>query len=87
MTRDYQLKALFEGSVYYIPISSVIVSNTSATPCVGCFAVQVLSAAVISAATGTLTGFAGVTIPAGAIIYCELSSITLASGSVVLYKK
>jgi hypothetical protein len=53
---------------------------------VNVFAIQILSNAVISSATGNLTGYAGVTLPAGALIYCTLTAITLASGVAVLYK-
>lgn len=42
---------------------------------------------VISAATGTLSGFSGVTYPANHILYANLTSITLASGTVNLYKR
>jgi hypothetical protein len=60
--------------------------TTSPVTGVNVFAIQILSNAVISSCTGNLTGFSGVTIPAGALIYCNLTAITLASGVAVLYK-
>ena len=49
--------------------------------------VQVLSAAVFTTLTGTLNNsIAGVSFPAGTIIYGRFTTITLASGAVVEYR-
>lgn len=50
-------------------------------------AVQVITAAVFTTLTGTLNNsIAGVSFPAGTIIYGRFTTITLASGSVVAYR-
>lgn len=71
------------------PQTSVVISDTNATDVTRAFAITVLSNAVFSAVTGgvNLSGFAGVTLPAGVTIYVTgLTSVTLASGVVLVYK-
>lgn len=70
------------------PGHSDIIADTSAHPnLVGVFAFQVLADAVITTLVGgNLTGYVAKTLPAGQIIYCTFTSITLASGSIVLYR-
>lgn len=51
-------------------------------------AIQVLATAVFSVLTGpTLQGLAvgAVVLPVGSIVYCNITAVTLASGSVALY--
>jgi len=65
---------------------ATVVTNTAATAGDFC-AIQVLAEANFSAITwpeltGTLTGFA---IPAGTVIYGQISAFTLASGKVLAY--
>jgi hypothetical protein len=65
-----------------------IVTNTSATTGEFC-ALQILEDATFSALTwpeleGALTGFA---IPAGTVIYGQITAFTLSSGKVLAYKQ
>ena len=51
-------------------------------------AIQVLATAVFSVLTGpTLQGIAigSVVLPVGAIVYCNITAVTLSSGSIALY--
>lgn len=68
------------------PSSSVIVSDTNPINISKTFAFMPLTDAVFSACQGTMSGFSGVTFPAGVVIYANLGNVTLASGSVIFYK-
>lgn len=71
------------------PQRSVIIADTNATDVSGAFAFTVIAAAVISALSGgtNLTGFAGVSLPAGITLFIPgTTSITLASGTIAVYK-
>lgn len=63
-------------------------AHTPSTGYVFC-AIQFLTDSVINAYLPAMQGntFTGVTIPAGTIIYQELTSITLTSGSCIAYRK
>lgn len=66
------------------PSAGLTISDTSAKT--GTWsAVQVLSDAVFTLFTGSITGYATVTYPAGTTLYGNFTAITLASGSVVAY--
>jgi hypothetical protein len=65
----------------------VAVSNTSATAgnfcAMQCLTDTVVSAMTARAMTGSITGL---TLPAGTVIYTAISSVTLTSGAVLLYR-
>ncbi len=65
--------------------TGVYVSGTSAT--IGnFFALQAITDTVVASGTNlSISGIAGVTIPAGTIIYLNATSITLTSGTCILY--
>ena len=50
------------------------------------YCIQCVTDTVISSYTGNITGLGGVTFPAGMCIFGRFSSVTLASGSVILYE-
>lgn len=82
----------FPVSIFSNSIPADYVGNTEAhTPGDGYifFAIHFLTNSVISAYSPALTGttFTGVTIPAGTILYQDLTTITLTSGSCIAYKK
>lgn len=65
-----------------------VISNTSATTPTGATtfaAIRTITATVISAAPGNITGIAGPTYPANFLIEGCFASITLSSGSVIAY--
>jgi len=53
------------------------------------FAIQVLADAVFSSFTAeNITGtFTGITVPAGHVVFGDISEFTLTSGTVIAYKK
>lgn len=66
----------------------IITGTSAATPDGGATtfaAIRTITATVITAAPGNLTGIAGPTYPANFLIEGRFSSITLASGSVIAY--
>lgn len=69
-----------------IPTYSQTIADTQAHSVPGAFAFAVEADAVISALTGSLTGFAGVTYKTGRTVFANFTSITLASGTVTIYK-
>lgn len=48
-------------------------------------AIDILTDTVFTSLTGTMTGYAGVTYPAGKILYGRFTALQLASGSVIAY--
>lgn len=66
------------------PSAGLTISDTSAHT--GTFnAITIVSDAVFTALTGTITGYGTITYPAGITLYGSFTSITLASGVVVAY--
>lgn len=48
-------------------------------------AIQFITDASFTSISGNVTGLAGVTIPAGTILYGRYSSITISSGTIIAY--
>lgn len=69
------------------PARTILINNTSATETPGAYAVQFRSDSVISAMSNTtLQNFAGQTLKQGdGIIFCSFTSITLSSGTAIVY--
>jgi hypothetical protein len=69
---------------------TVITDTTATTPPANeiFHAIEVIEEAVVAAIAGNLTnisGLVGKTLPAGLIIYGQITSITLTSGTVIAY--
>lgn len=64
-----------------------VIANTSANT-TGYFAIQVLADCVFSAMTATNVtfDFSSITFPAGQIVFANIESFTLTSGTVIAYK-
>jgi hypothetical protein len=62
-----------------------VYSDTSVRNGLQVTAIQVISDAVFTTLTGNLTGFSGVTFPAGTVIRGYFTAITLASGTIIAY--
>lgn len=64
----------------------ILTSSSGAVTGMKVIGFKVIADAVFTLATGTLEGYAAVTLPAGTELLCNLTAVTLASGTVAFYE-
>lgn len=66
------------------PAHTEVYATTAAHKNLNAFAFTVVADVIFTANDG-VTGFSGVTFPAGMTVYANMNNITLASGTIVVY--